>query len=218
MKFTVLFIFDKLRLEFTYTITNNSNVTHKVYKFYINKRSYEKFKLKDSFYIKGIKINNNSGELLNFFDTKFKIGPYKEYIDYNLGVSYGFTKLGVEYNAFVSTPKENEYRYSVDNIGNKLEDIKGKDYYSVDIFIKQKFEDNTYQTNTDYITSNSGVFNNTFLGTGILDFSEAYIVNSDFESGIFENSNWNSGNHINYSNDNNITKDILNGGGFYYTA
>jgi len=201
--------------EFTYTITNNSNVTHKVYKFYINKRSYEKFKLKDSFYIKGIKINNNSGELLNFFDTKFKIGPYKEYIDYNLGVSYGFTKLGVEYNAFVSTPKENEYRYSVDNIGNKLEDIKGKDYYSVDIFIKQKFEDNTYQTNTDYITSNSGVFNNTFLGTGILDFSEAYIVNSDFESGIFENSNWNSGNHINYSNDNNITKDILNGGGFY---
>jgi hypothetical protein len=191
--------------EFTYTITNNSNVTHKVYKFYINKRSYEKFKLKDSFYIRGIRINNNSGELLNFFDTKFKIGPYKEYIDFNLGD--GFRKLGVEYNAFVSTPKENEYRYSVDNTGNKLEDIKGKDYYSVDIFVKQKFEQSTITYTKD--------FNNTFLGTGILDFSEAYIVNSDFESGIFENSNWNSGNHINYSNDNNITKDILNGGGFY---
>jgi len=202
--------------EFTYTITNNSNATHKVYKFYINKRSYEKFKLKDSFYIKGIKINNNSGELLNFFDTKFKIGPYKEYIDFDLGD--GFRKLGVEYNAFVSTPKENEYRYSVDNTGNKLEDIKGKDYYSVDIFVKQKFEETNPVSgsgNIDYITSNSGIFNNTFLGTGILDFSEAYIVNSDFESGIFENSNWNSGNHINYSNDNNITKDILNGGGFY---
>jgi len=200
--------------EFTYTTTNDSNATHKVYKFYINKRSYEKFKLKDSFYIKGIKVNNNSGELLNFFDTKFKIGPYKEYIDYDLGV--GFIKLAVEYNAFISTPKENEYRYSVDNTGNKLEDIKGKDYYSVDIFVKQKFEETGFGSgNIDYITSNSGIFNDTFLGTGILDFSEAYIVNSDFESGIFENSNWNSGNHINYSNDNNITKDILNGGGFY---
>lgn len=190
--------------EFTYSSTHNLNETHKVYKFYINKRSYEKFKLKDSFYIKGIKINNNSGELVNFFDTKFKIGPWKEYIDYDLIIDgYGFTKQSVEYNAFVSTPRENEYRYSVDNIGNKLQDIKGKDYYSVDIFVKIDLVGYTKD------------FNNTFLGTGILDFSEAYIVNSDFESGVFENSNWNSGNHINYNNDNNITKDINNGGGLY---
>jgi len=189
--------------EFTYTNTNNSNATHKVYKFYINKRSYEKFKLKDSFYIKGIKINNNSGELLNFFDTKFKIGPWVEYFDFNLDLN-GFKKLGVNYNAFVSTPKENEYRYKVNNTGNELQDIKGKDYYSVDIFVENL-----------YVIQE---FNDTFLGTGVLDFSEAYIVNSDFESGIFENSNWNSGNHINYSNDNNITKDILSGGFYSLTG
>lgn len=192
--------------EFTYT-DDDLNSTHKVYKFYINKRSYEKFKLKDSFYIKGIKINNNSGELVNFFDTKFKIGPWKEYIDYNL-LNSGFTKLSVEYNAFISTPKENEYRYSVDNAVNVLLDSLSKDYYSVDIFIRNVFDKSVSETYTKN-------FNNTFLGTGILDFSEAYIVNSDFESGIFENSNWNSGNHINYSNDNNITKDINNGGGLY---
>lgn len=192
--------------EFTYT-DDDLNSTHKVYKFYINKRSYEKFKLKDSFYIKGIKINNNSGELVNFFDTKFKIGPWKEYIDYNL-LNSGFTKLSVEYNAFISTPKENEYRYSVDNTGNVLLDSLSKDYYSVDIFIRNVFDQSVSETYTKN-------FNNTFLGTGILDFSEVYIVNSDFESGIFENSNWNSGNHINYSNDNNITKDINNGGGLY---
>jgi hypothetical protein len=192
--------------EFTYSY-NSLTSTHKVYKFYINKRSYEKFKFKDSFYIKGIKINNNSGELLNFFDTKFKIGPWIEYIDFNSNFDNdGFIKSGVRYNAFVSTPKENEYKYSVNNTLNELFDPINKDYYSVDIFVSISLENgNIYAPQ----------FNNTFLGTGILDFSEAYIVSSDFESGIFENSNWNSGNHINYSNDNNITKDILNGGGFY---
>lgn len=195
--------------EFTYSSSNDVNATHKVYKFYINKRSYEKFKFKDSFYIKGIKINNGTGELLNFFDTKFKIGPWFEYVDYDLEDSNGFTKKGVEYNAFISTPKENEYKYSVDNTsGNVLFDAIDKEYYSVDIFVNINFDQaNGYPYALD--------FNDTFMGTGILDFSEAYIVNSDFESGIFENSNWNSGNHINYSNDNNITKNINNGGGLY---
>ena len=41
--------------------------------------------------------------------------------------------------------------------------------------------------------------------TDIIDYSDAYILNSDFESGIFENSNWNSGNHFNFSSDVNIT-------------
>jgi uncharacterized protein YjbI with pentapeptide repeats len=41
----------------------------------------------------------------------------------------------------------------------------------------------------------------------IIDISKAYILDSDFESGLFENSNWLSGYHINYNNDVNITKD-----------
>jgi hypothetical protein len=199
--------------EFTYSKDNSSVPTHKVYKFYINKRSYEKFKFKDSFYIKGIKINNGTGELLNFFDTKFKIGPWMEYVDIDLLDRKGFVKLGVEYNAFVSTPKENEYKYSVDNTsGNVLFDMIGKDYYSVDIFVNNVFDQAQDST---YTKERFPYFNDTFMGTGILDFSEAYIVNSDFESGIFENSNWNSGNHINYSNDNNITKGLTSGGGLY---
>lgn len=42
-----------------------------------------------------------------------------------------------------------------------------------------------------------------FLGNNV-DISNAYIVNSDFESGIIENTDWIGGNHINYSNDVNI--------------
>ena len=194
--------------EFEYKSTNSA--LYKVFKFYINKRSYEKFKLKDTFYIKGIKINNGTNELLNFFDTKFRIGPWFEYVDFDEDNGNGFVKLGVQYYAFVSSPKENEYRYSYDNNSNVIFDIKGKDYYSVDIFINIKFEGSN--PNTPQYTKD---FNDTFLGTGILDFSEAYIINSDFESGIFENSNWNSGNHINYSNDNNITKGLTSGGGLY---
>ena len=33
-----------------------------------------------------------------------------------------------------------------------------------------------------------------------IDISDAYILNSDFESGVFENSNWNSGYYMNYNN------------------
>lgn len=44
--------------------------------------------------------------------------------------------------------------------------------------------------------------------------AKSYILNDDFESGILENSNWNSGNNINFNADNNINK-FTNAGGFY---
>jgi hypothetical protein len=44
--------------------------------------------------------------------------------------------------------------------------------------------------------------------------SIGYVIDSDFESGIIESSNWNSGSNINYNNDLNITK-FSNEGGFY---
>ena len=181
--------------ELTYNSNNTFNglYTHIVYKFYINKRSYDKFKFKDSFYIKGIKINNNSGELINFFDKKFKIGPWKEYTD--LESNNNFIKSGEKYSAFLSTPADNEYTYSVNGTYNFILGEKGG--YSVDIFV-----------------TNGPRFN--IQGTpNTLDFSEAYIHNSDFESGLFENSNWNNGNHINFNSDTNITKDINLGGGQY---
>jgi len=44
--------------------------------------------------------------------------------------------------------------------------------------------------------------------------AKSYILNDDFESGILEKSNWNSGNNINFNADNNITK-YSNSGGYF---
>lgn len=173
---------------------NNLNNSITVYKFYINKRSYEKFKFKDTFYLKGIKVNDNSKNIINFFDKKFRIGSWTQYSDILSGTSSTFYKRGVEYSAFSSTPKENEYTYSLGtgtmSSTNTINDINNKGY-SIDIFVNTK---DIYNNPT----------NETSL-KGLIDFSGAFIIDSDFESGVFENSNWNSGHHFNYSNDVNIT-------------
>ncbi len=178
----------------------NSSLTQMVYKFYINKRSYEKFKIKDTFYIKGLKINDKSNSVLNFFDKKFKIGTWTEYTDNFVNRTTEYGKRGFEYSAFISTPEENKYTYNL-NItntqGNTITGLKDGEYYSVDIFVSTKDIDGYEDINN---------FDN-------IDFSNAYIVNSDFESGIFENSVWNNGNSINYNNDVNISN--TNKNGFY---
>ena len=173
--------------EFTYS-SDNVGQTHLVYKFYINKRSYEKFKFKDNFYIKGIRLSNNGtfyenvGNILNFFDKKFKIGPSTDYIDLLDITSFDtFTKYPIQFNSFISTPKENQYNHEFDTFSNTTGTVLNKQGYSLDIFIK-------LDGNLPY-----------FSFKNVLDFSNAYLQNSDFESGVFENSNWNSGNHINYS-------------------
>ena len=170
--------------RFTYRSEDGSSKT--VFKFYINKASYERFKFKDTFYIRGLKVNNNSVEILNFFDKKFKIGPWTEYLD-QLDSNNIFSKIGFKYSAFTSTKLENEYQYYINN-GNNIITNTNPNGYSLDIFVSQLFN------NID------------------IDFSEAHIINSDFESGIFENSNWNSGEYINYNNDVNITSNTLEGG------
>ena len=192
--------------QFEYS-SDGSNVTHLVYKFYINKRSYEKFKFKDNFYIKGIKLNNSvnttaifsetepsGNSILNFFDKKFRIGPWTEYID--TLQSYDFVKAPIQFNSFVSTAKENQYTYydtttSNYNYTGVYDNNKG---YSLDIFIK---------LDTSMIPSISKTSVNF---KDIIDFSNAYIQNSDFESGVVENSNWNSGHHINFNNKNVLVK------------
>jgi hypothetical protein len=201
--------------EFEYSDSNNT--THLVYKFYINKRSYEKFKFKDNFYIKGIKLNYtvtnarfletapNVNSILNFFDKKFKIGPWKEYVDVYDGTK--FTKEFIEFNSFVSTPKENQYKHNVVtnvSIINQTtdENIKG---YSLDIFIKL---DTSFRP---------GINQNSVSYKDVIDFSNAYIQNSDFESGIVENSNWNSGSHINFNEKLNLVNSSNNDGEYDIT-
>ena len=182
-----------------------------------NKRRYEKFKFKDTFYIKGLKINNGSNSLLNFLDKKFKIGPYIDYVDQFDTNNQKWYKRGTEYNCTISTPKENEYFSDVDIALTNSNIITNQDPfgYSIDIFVS--------------LNDIQGISQTTYTYSDIIDYSEAYILDSDFESGVFENSNWNSGNHLNFSNDVNITYnnsnnpswylgnngDIANNGGYY---
>lgn len=180
--------------EFNYSEVFQGTETHKVYKFYINKRSYEKFQFKDYFYIKGLVINDGSNNLINFFDKRLKIGPWREYVDIYDGSSY--IKQGIDFDCFISTPKENQYDYAVDTTSSSgyqlVENLDSN--YSIDIFVKY-VPIISIDPNTAIFTSNSLRF------VDIIDFSNAYISNSDFESGVFENSTWNSGNHINFNND-----------------
>ena len=50
--------------------------------------------------------------------------------------------------------------------------------------------------------------------TKTLDISKAYLVDSDFKSGLFKDSNWISGNYINYNKDNSINTGLSS----YYDA
>lgn len=185
--------------ETEFSQASAQSASHKIYKFYINKRSYEKFKFKDTFYIKGLKINSNDNLLLNFFDKKFKIGPYVEYTDkFDLSPSFSgkkWYKRGFEYNCMLSTPKDNDYlsdvNYTANSLNPNIATIKDNFGYSIDIFVTLSDIQNLSVTLPDLT----------------IDYSDAYILNSDFESGIFENSNWNSGNYFNFSNDVNIKLD-----------
>jgi hypothetical protein len=216
--------------------------SHKVYKFYIDKISYERLKLNDTFYIKGLNINNGTKTLLNFFDKRFKIGVWNEYIDFfydpvdpnlanppSVGNSlsannYSFYKRGIDVSAFLSTPGDNEYTHTSVFNGtsyySKVVSINAKSNYSIDIVFSTKdidfniVDENLINFNRDIATSsNISPTMSNILGN-IIDIENAYIIDSDFESGLFERSNWNSGLNFGSNNDVNITTPTIEGG--YY--
>ncbi len=199
---------------------NYNDKTHKVFKFYIYDSDYEKLKSSDFFYIKGIKIKNAELNLLNFFDKRFKVGHWFDFIDdYNLDTndikktdsnydyptheSKNFYKRGSEYSVLLSTPDENSWKLDTANGITRIGDPNDySTYYSVDLIISLKdLYGLTYSTNELNFDIND------------IDVQDAYIINSHFESGIFETSDWNSGYHINYNNDVNISS--LTGSGIY---
>ena len=334
------------------TYSQRNGASHKLYKFYISKRDFERFKKNDYFYLKNIVINDGQKKLVNFFDKKFKLGTFTEYFDdfYNpndpnftstptVGASsivgtFSFFKRGTSATVYLSTPLENKYYVTTvtdgTNYFTELSGTNSNQYYSIDVFIAtydtsdnyiagldfdrpdDTFEIYTDQTikftykdsGTDFIeirkpsgyydsvpyyilTSGSGITQSyifytasnsrwehyqyfdpvygsasgTFwmtLGTtsslpksSNLSWdlasgntlvtitssivynpaislptltpklaitprpgSTGFVIDADFESGIMERSNWNSGSNINYNNDLNITK-FSNGGGFY---
>lgn len=230
--------YEELSLNIDNTIP--AKPSHKVYRFYISEKDYKKLKIKDRFYIKGLRLNDNSKYPLNFFNKKFRLSTWTEYIEFYDNNFQSFYKRGIESAAFISSPKDNEWLYNTyyDNPTSTVltEEIDGSlsEYYSIDIFIST-FDINLSLVNinsTDPIPSSElskyGLTLNYNLSPAdplnptaknekirdIIDISEAFIVNADFESGIIESSDWISGNHINYNNDVNITK-LNNNSGEY---
>ena len=221
--------------EFGQTYSISPGASHKIYKFYINKKDYQRFKDGDSFYIKGLEINDGKKELLNFFDKKFKVGTWYEYVDnfyqYSPIDPYSFYKRGIEVGAFLSTPEENQYLYtSVDNLTQNYTKVYGVNPnkgYSIDIVVSFKDINNQFlplgelgfslDINKPSIVSPDSSPTSSGTQSNILDIKNAYIIDSDFESGIFEKSNWNSGYNINYSNDVNITTPTNEGGKYNLT-
>ena len=140
---------------------------------------------------------------------------------------YSFYKRGYECSAFLSTPEENAYIINsyeglynisgatVSKYSTILSDKNVNSGYSIDIIVSRHdlFNKNqSMDSNSEWDSLNPKNYNYdnnvivgttslpTYLGNNI-DISSAYILDSDFESGIIETSDWNSGHHINYNND-----------------
>ena len=197
--------------------TLSKSIDFKVYRFYIGEADFFKLRNGDSFYIKGVKIKNDKN-VINFFDKKFTIGNWTEYIDdYNKSSdlpilpSETFYKRGVEFAAFLCTPDENEWIYNstatqsgVSNYYTEaiVENLNPR--YSIDIFVSIKDINNVIVEglNFDYATQSSlSATLNRPKYLGNIDVSDAYIIDSDIDSSYIENSQWNSGYNINYNND-----------------
>jgi len=208
------------------TYSNINDVVQKVYKFYIDKNGYERLRTGDAFYLKGIKINDNKKEVVNFFDKKFKIGSWTEYIESDFGTVVN-GKRGYQYSAFLSSPLDNSYKFTSatfsETSGIKYQTIaytnnNNSNYYSIDLWVSN-YDINNSNTGGENLNFNTGM---TVYGASqlqgpknlgnIVDVTSAYIVDADFDSGLMENSDWNSGSHIESNNDNNITIPSLSGG------
>ena len=220
------------RFSGTYSYIND--VSSKIYKFYISKESFERLRSRDEIYIKGLKINDGSSRLLNFFDSKFRITSWTEYYDdYSAepqsitGIEPGsFYKRGYECSVFLSTPEENAFsigsrkrqvgnflKYDTDiisanaNAGYSIDIVASRhDLFNKNIPMDASSEaDAVNPKNYNYSSSiSTGTASMPAKIGNVIDITEAYILDSDFGSGIVETSDWNSGNHINYSNDTSI--------------
>lgn len=174
----------------------SSNYTHKIYKFYVSKKSYNKIKKDEYFYINNIKIKDSKYPL-NFFDKKFKIGNWTEFIE-SYNNSDGFIKRGIDFSCFLNI---NDEKYSIDIIVS-LNDINA---------MSLENRENTplselYKNGLD-IEKPTGIYKKN--KKGILDISDAFINTSDFDGGIIHKSDWVNGNQISINNDINIDLDTV---------
>lgn len=137
-----------------------------------------------------------------------------------------FYKRGQQISCFLSTPEDNSYQftsvYTTPTSGyyTKILATNSKSGYSLDIVVDTRDTfgnlirdiDFNYDSNSSPNT-NSSTFSSLFLGNKI-DFSNAYIVESAFDSGLFEKSDWTSGDNINPQFDTNISQYSISGGDY----
>lgn len=172
---------------------NSLPVNYKMYKFYLTDTNWLRLREFQNFYFQDLGINIPSNELLNFFDDKFSVGQYYQSYDNLTG-----TPPKPERRVLVQLSTAKENRNSPGDIvltspasnGNNVQpnDVS---LPSLDIFIEGG-------DSFDYATGSA--YPRTFINDTI-DISKAYILDSDFVSGLFKDSRWISGNYFNYNKD-----------------
>lgn len=209
------------------------DTTHKVYKFYITEENFRKLKRGDYFYIKDLKIESVDKYPIHLFNRKFRFSSWVEYFDINqkdINNPEKFIKNGVQVGAFLSNNLDNSFTYNVVDEQpptTKMMRIENSGY-SIDIVIStHDIQQNEvdFQSSKEFPDYGLNLNNDRFRSTDdyhmtnkirdIVDYKDAYIISSNFESGLFEYSDWINGDHINYNNDTNITKDN-NGEGYLF--
>lgn len=186
----------------------------KMYKFYFNDKDFNKIKSLDKFYLKGLSFINSSyrfeteDNLLNFFDSGLIMDSYSDAVDIFFQYFSVYFKLSHSVICKLSTKEENHFTltsytdgtnyytgtYSLNNINLPSIDI---------IFSFRPGFGIAPDINVGFDNLLSPTYSLVSLGNNI-DITNAYIVNSYFDSGLFEQSNWNSGRYYNYNMDNSI--------------
>jgi hypothetical protein len=188
---------------------DTAGVKYKIYKFYISESDYTRMKSLDKFFIKGLRVNSQDywtlqyDKILNFFDRGFILDSYSDYED--IKTTTGFTKKSIDFTCKLSSKAENNYKlsgYISGTFSTGTYSLNEVQLPSIDVTVRLEpylsytggfFMNNDY----NYSLSTAGT---TYLGNNV-DISDAYIVDSYFNSGLFESSNWNSGDLYNYNQD-----------------
>lgn len=188
---------------------------YKVYKFYISESDIERIKSLNKFTIKGLKISKddyyslNYEGILNFFDRAFILDSYRDTDDVTPSALNGTTQTYRDIICKVSTSAENTYKlssyYSGGSYSLAATSSNDKVMPSIDIILRIDSIFGNHDYNMVFPTSpTSSTLNN-------VDISSAYIIDSYYDSGLFEQSNWNSGYLYNYNLDNRILGQFENG-------
>lgn len=178
--------------------SETETVDYKMYKFYLTDTNWLRLREFQNFYFQDLILNIPNQDLLNFFDDKFSIGQYLQ--TYDIIGSKPERRVLVQ----LSTKEENRNSPgSIVGLTNSIEPNFDNTLPSIDIFI---------EGGDDFNYSATSSYPRTFISETI-DISKAYILDSDFVSGLFKNSRWITGNYINYNADYSFTQ---NSGG--YTA